>query len=241
MESQYSGCSEDSISVDDETASIESKGEDSTFAVGIDNALENNAELEQHDEHFPDALRTWAVNHNITHQALRDLLKLLKSQYKDARLPLDPRTLLGTPQATGELCVDIAGGKYWHNGLKACLDQWFANVDENKSISLNINVDGLPIYKSSKYQLWPILCNVHEMPQLSPLPVGIFLGKSKPSNVNEFLTPFVDELLPILENGYVVNYQTIDVRVRCLICDSPARAFIKGKLCQIFVVSVVFV
>ncbi|XP_065092744.1 uncharacterized protein LOC135713549 [Ochlerotatus camptorhynchus] len=209
-------------------SSIELNSQNVTFATGIDNRLENNTELEQQNDHFRDALKTWAVQHNITHQALRGLLKLLKLEYKDVHLPLDPRTLLETPQATGKLCIDMAGGKYWHHGLKACLDQWFANVDESISISLNINVDGLPIYKSSKYQLWPILCNVHEMPQLKPLPVGIFLGKSKPSSVNEFLTPFVDELLPILEKGCIINYRTINIRVRCLICDSPARAFVKG-------------
>lgn len=229
METQDSETTDGTMSEDDDTSSSESNNENSTFgAIAIDNALENHIELEQQNDHFRDDLKIWAIQYNISHQALRGLLKLL--QCKDARLPLDPRTLLATPQATGNLCADKAGGKYWHYGLKACLNQWFANVDENISISLNINVDGLPIYKSSKYQLWPILCNVHEKPQLEPLPVGIFLGRSKPSDVNEFLTPFVDELLPILKNGCIVNNFTINVRVRCLICDSPARAFVKGKL-----------
>lgn len=212
-------------------SAIEYNHQNSTLAVGIaKNILKTNAELDQQNGCFRDDLKTWAIQHNITHQALKGLLKLINMQYKDVRLPSDPRTLLETSQGIGKQCVEMAGGKYWHHGLKACLGQWFANVHENISVSLNINIDGLPIYKSSKYQLWPILCNVYEMPQLKPLPVGIFLGTSKPSNVNEFLTPFVDELLPILENGFIVNYCTINVKVRCLICDSPARAFVKGKL-----------
>ncbi|XP_055615969.1 uncharacterized protein LOC129762028 [Toxorhynchites rutilus septentrionalis] len=95
-------------------------------------------------------------------------------------------------------------------------------------ISININIDGLPVHKSSKFQLWPILCNVHEFPYLQALPIGIFYGKSKPTDVNEFLTPFVDEIIPCLENGIVVNDHTISIKLRCFICDSPARAFVKG-------------
>lgn len=83
-------------------------------------------------------------------------------------------------------------------------------------------MDGLPIHKSSKYQFWPILCSIHEMR------IGIFFGKSKPLYVAEYLSPFVDELIPILRNGLMVNNHLIKIIIRCFICDSPARAFIKG-------------
>lgn len=177
-----------------------------------------------------EALRAWALHHNITHLALKDLLLLIKVQYNDKSLPLDPRTLLDTPQNTGKLCIQIAGGKYWHHGVKECLRKWFGSLSEDINISININIDGLPIHKSSKFQLWPILCNVHEYPSLQALPVGIFIGKTKPADVNEFLTPFVDEIIPILKEGVVLNQHIITLKLRCFICDSPARAFIKGKL-----------
>ncbi|XP_062537702.1 uncharacterized protein LOC134206033 [Armigeres subalbatus] len=175
-----------------------------------------------------EALRAWALQHNITHVALKDLLLLIKIQYNDINLPSDPRTLLETPQNTGKLCLPIDGGKYWHNGVKDCLRKWFGNLSEDISISININIDGLPIHKSSKHQLWPILCNVHEFSNLPALPVGIFIGKSKPADVNGFLTPFVDEIIPILKDGFVLNQHTITLKIRCFICDSPARAFVKG-------------
>lgn len=173
-------------------------------------------------------LRMWALRHNITHHALKDLLILIKQQYGDKHLPGDPRTLLETPRNTTKLCLPIGGGKYWHHGIRACLEQWFQDLSADIVISININIDGLPIHKSSKFQLWPILCNIHEFPELPALPIGIFFGKSKPTDVNEFLTPFVDEIIPLLQAGVVINYHTIAITLRCFICDSPARAFIKG-------------
>lgn len=100
------------------------------------------------------------------------------------------------------------------------------------SITIDVNMDGLPLYKSSKIQLWPILFHIIEMPTSKPMPIAIFSGDSKPTCLEEFLRPFVVELRCILNNGVIVNDQQINVRLRCIICDSPARAFIKGKFYQ---------
>lgn len=58
--------------------------------------------------------------------------------------------------------------------------------------------------------------------------IGLFHGKNKPSKIEEFLAPFVDEIEPILRNGVLINGHKLSVRIRTFICDSPARAFIKG-------------
>ncbi|XP_055605845.1 uncharacterized protein LOC129754015 [Uranotaenia lowii] len=119
-------------------------------------------------------------------------------------------------------------GQYWHHGFEFCLRNLFDKLDRSISISININVDGLPIFKSSLKNFWPILCSVQEFPEMPPFAVGIYYGTAKPKDASEFLTPFIDELLPILEAGMTVNGYLITVKIRCFICDSPARAFIKG-------------
>ncbi|XP_055523123.1 uncharacterized protein LOC129717286 [Wyeomyia smithii] len=188
----------------------------------------NECPKPQHGNNSDELLRVWALRHSITHHALKDLLTIVKQHYHDKTLPSDPRTLLGTPRNSSKLCLPISGGKYWHHGLRACLKQWFGNLSTDIVISININIDGLPIHKSSKFQLWPILCNVHEYPDLQVLPIGIFIGKTKPADVNEFLTPFVDEIILFIKNGVVVNDHKVSIKLRCFICDSPARAFVKG-------------
>lgn len=84
------------------------------------------------------------------------------------------------------------------------------------------------VYNSSKVEFWPILCNIAEIPQVPPMVVGIFCGTSKASNLEAFLTPFIDETKDVMQTGLWINSHKLTVRIRCFICDSPARAYVKG-------------
>ncbi|XP_045461545.1 uncharacterized protein LOC123671624 [Harmonia axyridis] len=143
-------------------------------------------------------------------------------------LPHDPRTLLKTYHTI--VMVKIGeNGHYWHHGLQFSLQKMLTSIQNlPKKISLNISMDGLPIYKSSRSEFWPILFNIHELPEIKPMIIGIYCGKGKPSNLAEYLTPFVEEAKPILSEGLIINGNNTTVKIRCFVCDSPARAFIKG-------------
>ena len=58
-------------------------------------------------------IRKWAIAHNITHDALGDLLSCLKVDHPE--LPLDPRTLKATPRSTD--VINLNNGGYTHVGL----------------------------------------------------------------------------------------------------------------------------
>lgn len=171
------------------------------------------------------SLREWAINHRITHMALKDLLGVLNTT--DDMLPQDPRTLLETPQEV--VITDVVGGQYWHHGLGKCLQKLFRNINEPKKISLTINMDGLPIFNSSKVEFWPILFNIAEMAEVPAMVIGIYCGTAKCSDLVPFLTPFVDEMKEAMTNGILINSHKITVYLRCFVCDSPARAYIKGS------------
>lgn len=66
------------------------------------------------------------------------------------------------------------------------------------------------------------------MPKIRPMIISIWCGIHKPNSLDEYLTPFVNELNSLLENGVTVNGFVISISVCCFICDSPARAFLKG-------------
>lgn len=127
-------------------------------------------------------------------------------------------------------------GYYWHNGVIEPLKKYLENITLiPESISLNINIDGLPIYKSSREQVWSILCNIFEIPYLSPFVVGIYSGKGKPADLESYFRPFVAEMKELLHNSLKVTTKNgkellVKVTIRAFICDSPARALIKGKL-----------
>lgn len=67
------------------------------------------------------------------------------------------------------------------------------------------------------------------MPQIEPMIVAIWCGNSKPTILNDYLGPFVNELNEILQNSIFINGFKITVKVRCFICDTPARSYIKGE------------
>lgn len=66
------------------------------------------------------------------------------------------------------------------------------------------------------------------MPQVRPMVISIWCGASKPTALSEYLRPFVNELNDLIENDFTLNGHAIIVKIRCFICDTPARAFIKG-------------
>lgn len=171
-------------------------------------------------------IRKWTNEHHIPQSALKSLINVLNTNL-GVELPKDPRSIMRTPRNI-QLIPMEENGQYWHQGIESCLKNIFRVMSSSISISININVDGLPIYKSTTKNFWPILVNIHEFPTISPFAVGIFYGNGKPKDVNSFLNPFIDELLPLLQTGISINGHHLSIKIRCFICDTPARTFIKA-------------
>lgn len=103
---------------------------------------------------LPDLLRTWALEYHLTQRAVSSLLKILKS-FGMHFLPKDCRTLMRTPQMIQ--IENTAGGQLWYNGIRNAFGTIFSKLNSNLTIEMNINSDGLPLFKSSPIELWPIL------------------------------------------------------------------------------------
>lgn len=69
----------------------------------------------------------------------------------------------------------IGEGQYWNQGLKDCLEKVCSYLDVPNLISININIDGLSLHRSSKDEFWSILFNIHEVPNLEPMIIGIYI------------------------------------------------------------------
>lgn len=176
-------------------------------------------------------LRNWAVCCNIPRSALDKLLKILKSENLD--LPASYETLLGT--ACNNDIVPLAGGEFCYLGLESQLRTLInTGILEKATIYVQVNVDGLPLYRSSRKTFWPILCAVSNVSAIKPqsynytiLPAALWLGDGKPSNASQYLSRFVEELKFLTENGLEVNEACISIKISSVVCDIPARSFIK--------------
>lgn len=68
-----------------------------------------------------------------------------------------------------------------------------------------------------------------DFPDIKPFVISIWYGFGKPDPVNEILLQFVNELNDVIRNGVVINGHKIAVKLRCFICDTPARVLLKCK------------
>ena len=87
------------------------------------------------------------------------------------------------------------------------------------------NIDGLPLFKSSGTQLWPILAYFNTFDIFI---IAIHGGDPKPSPLSEFLEHFVNELSNLIQDGFDWNGKHFEVTKKCFLCDALARAFLKG-------------
>ena len=96
------------------------------------------------------------MSHNCPRSWLKDLLKTLRNHGCD--LPKDSRTLLQTPRVnTGQ--TQKCGGSFQYYGIQnGIIRTLHMHTDFTSSvINLQINIDGIPVWKSSSAQFWLIL------------------------------------------------------------------------------------
>ena len=193
-------------------------GDDSSSDSDFDAAASNEA------SGVPDLqaeLAAWATEHKLTRPALNDLLSVLIKQGN--RLPRDARTLLKTPRTVE--CEEKCGGCYTYFGMESGIVKILASQNFNETkIKLQVNVDGIPLSKSGKKQMWPILCAFE---QYEPFIVAVYSGDIKPTCPEEFLFDFLNEYNHLKTNGIRLDDTNYQVQIQAFVCDAPAREFLK--------------
>lgn len=136
---------------------------------------------------------------------------LSKLSIFDSTLTLDVRTLRETPQKT--TVFDMGNGKYFHFGVVNCLTDVLFTQDllhmSNKLV-VHCRIDWLPLFKSSKKCVWPIMISVSNSPSVSLVWVYVNIDSnnivnkfSKPRDSNEFLVHPIKDLQYLKETGFL--------------------------------------
>ncbi|XP_058789786.1 uncharacterized protein LOC131663405 [Phymastichus coffea] len=172
----------------------------------------------------------WAIECLIPKAAQKKFLRKLRDDM--LKLPLDPRTIIKAPKH-GEVHL-IKGGEYCHFGLKHVLKKIVANriferIIKN-DIGLLINIDGAPLGNDCVKNLWPILCS--DTITRRVYIIGVYVGKSKPEDVDEFLYWFVEDAKLFINNGFDIDDIQYNILIDGMIFDAPAKAYILGVKCH---------
>ena len=198
--------------------SSQSNKEDLDKVLDIDDTTENESpesesDVEEHCD-LTGKLAKWGVENNCTRSSINQLLQILRES--DHILSKDSRTLLQMPQVI--ITEDKSNGTYKYFGMKEQLIHFHKeSLSHLSHINLIVNVDGVPLFKSSQQQFWSILVFVENL--VDVFIVAIFYGNSKPNPLNDFLADFINEM-KILKNDDLVitakkNYYSID-KMFCL-------------------------
>ncbi|XP_067621954.1 uncharacterized protein drl isoform X2 [Eurosta solidaginis] len=175
-------------------------------------------------------LKSWAMECNICQSHISKLLVALnKMGYNE--FPLCAQTLFQT-SISNLVVKNISGGEFAYFGIQAYFEsKSFPCLNEKDEVLIDVGIDGLNVFNSSKKVLWPILGSIADFPKEPLFTIACFSWKQKPLNVNDFMEEFCNEVVLLRKNGLKVGLghpvsKKFDYRL--FICDSSARAFITG-------------
>ncbi|OXA50049.1 hypothetical protein Fcan01_15190 [Folsomia candida] len=167
-----------------------------------------------------ESIKSWAFDYSINHSQLTGLLKILGTHDCFKTFPSDSRTLI-KPVKFNAPTETVVPGEYVHFGLKTYTQQVTKLHPTLNSIPLQINIDGLQVFKSCSLSFWPILGYFGGL-NFNPFVIGVYSGNKKPENVNLYLQKLVAD----------VNAEQITTKdkfkIQCFVCDAPAKSFVKA-------------
>lgn len=181
-----------------------------------------------------DKLKDWIMNNifHVKNKAISELLKILISE-GHTELPKTAETLLQTKKFSNKprIMKTARGnnGLFMYFGLEEVLSKMLSsNIYVEKKIRILVNIDGVPIYKNSSQQFWPILIEIfHEDYICNPGIVAIYWGDSKPNDVDEYMEQFIQEANKLTENGFKTDLKTYEFKILAFVPDTPARSYLK--------------
>lgn len=180
--------------------------------------FQNDVEKEQY---IIESLRLWALEDGVMSMTKLDrLLARLRPVFPN--LPVSYKTLLDTPQNIEVVALN-SGGEMWYKSIRENLNRMELEIylQLKGKIVMDVNIDGLPISKSSKIKFWPILGHLAGT-KSEPFIIAIYLGTQNPQNVDEFLGQFVNEVHDLQIHGYSFKNNNYSFKVANYILDAPA-------------------
>lgn len=186
------------------------------------------------EEKIEAAIVNWSVDcPNVPNVSITNLLHHLNEFFPSIHLTASTLTRHSSDNVS---VVHMHSGRYAHfKDWKECIKSHLLDIAyAEKTVYLNINVDGLPLFKDSrKNHVYPILVEIctSSTKKKKIVCAAIYISDTEGSNkmpcVNEFLDLFVDELSVFQEVGMIIQEVSVEVKINAFVCDAPARSDLK--------------
>ncbi len=110
-------------------------------------------------------------------------------------------------------------------------------LTNHHNVSFQLNTDGVPLFHSSNYGMWPVYLKINELPARircftkNKILAALWLGETHPT-VNTFFKPLHDAMVKLFKDGITVESPDVSGSFKCRAillsntCDLPAKALI---------------
>lgn len=169
-------------------------------------------------------IKNWYIKFNPSRKSADYILNILKDENLD--VPVSCKSLVKNSEKI--ILRTVSPGQYWHYGIENQLKKISHIISEITEVIIDINIDGLPLFKSSNQTLWPILGKIVNKQNIKVFLIGTYLGSKKPNSIENYLHDFILEAKNLSENGLNINNKKILFKIRAFIFDAPAKSFVCG-------------
>lgn len=175
-------------------------------------------------------IQQWVVDSGVPHNQVDKLLKIIQARWV-SNIPKCTTTLLNCNSELKikrmESCTGSTG-EFVYFGLEKKLKKIIQeNLHSSDQLELILFIDSLSPFTSSSATIWPVLCKVYTKQDFyQPFTVGAYAGDSKPKDATSYLLDFVLEFNKV-NSGVVIGNRTFKLKVKYIICDTPARSYVK--------------
>ncbi|XP_029678800.1 uncharacterized protein LOC115244923 isoform X2 [Formica exsecta] len=116
----------------------------------------------------------------------------------------------------------------WYKRIVRNLDAMLLDeyLDKYGNITIDVNIDGLPVTKSTRLKFWPVLGRLVHTDN-DPFLIGLYVGEWDPIDVHSYLNDFVAEVEYLLKHRYMRNGDRYPSILRNFFLDAPARSLVK--------------
>jgi hypothetical protein len=181
--------------------------------------------LTNHNPTRREKFRKLVIEQGLTHKQTNALLSLLRETWNDRDIPVSSITLFKLEKKDLKLNA-VAPGHYLHLGIKDTLTAAnFPFLLTCDKIIIDICIDGVPLVKSSRLCMWPILGAFVDRRTENPFMLGVYIGRGNPKSISDFLQEFVNEVQS-LEGRLEIEGRSVEFSIRAYCCDAPARSFL---------------
>ena len=176
---------------------------------------------------FSEALYSFMVIFSISVRAMNFLLLILKvfavpnAPKNFYNLKKNSRRLVNSYKVDDKECTYLS----IKSNLEYLVEKEAFPTGTEVDVKLKFNIDGLPLYRSSKISAWPFLMQVvsNVCTFKKPLPIALYVGKGKP-----LLKPLVQklstELRSLMSSNFSYRNVVVNIKDVLFVCDAPARA-----------------